>query len=155
MKNKSTTYILLAGTLVIWFLIFYRVFAGINSEDIAKYELPIKKITQVPAEKQEEKFILLGNYRDPFLGATSMSLQNSTTSSGNSSSRSFGKIKKAEVKKDETIDWSFIHYIGIVNNRTTMKEVGLLAIAGKEYMVNEKDEINQVTIIKKERDSIL
>jgi hypothetical protein len=150
MKNKSATYILLTGVLAIWGLVFYRVFAGIDSEDTPAFVLSQKKSVQVVTQKEEEVFVLLANYRDPFLGGTSKAISN--PSSGKNSS---GQLKKVKVKKEEeVIDWSFLDYVGIIFNKETQKKVSILAISGKEYMVNDRDVINEVTILRKERDSI-
>ena len=152
MKNKSTTYILLTGVLAIWGLVFYKVFAGIDSEDTPSFVLPQKKSIQMATQKEEEVFVLLANYRDPFLGGTSKAISNSATASGKNSS---GQLKKVKVKKEEEIiDWSFLDYIGIIFNKETQKKVSILMISGKEYMVNDRDVINEVTILRKERDSI-
>jgi hypothetical protein len=152
MKNKTVTYVLLTGVLFIWGVVFYKIFAGMGSEDVASYELPQKKVAQILKQDKEETLVLLANYRDPFLGITSRTILNSGL--GNSSLTQRKKIKTEPVKK-EVIDWSFLDYIGIINNKETKKQVGLLVVFNKEYMVNDKDVINDVTIIKKEKDSIL
>lgn len=155
-KNKTTTYILLTGVLLIWGLVFYRVFAGLSSEDEISYQLPQKKIVQDIEQNKEEAFVLFANYRDPFLGNTSKAISGAgsvTVVPGNNTSQV--KSKKKEPEKKEPTDWSFLDYIGIVNNKETNKQVGLLVISGKEYMVNDKDVINEVTIVKKVKDSLL
>ncbi len=155
MKNKSATYILLTGVLIVWGLVFYRIFAGLGSEDVSSFEIPQKKIINTSIQKEKEAFVLLANYRDPFIGGTSRALQSSGTFFGNNSSVQENKVKKVAVKKEEiVIDWNFLDYIGIVYNKETQKKVGLLVISGKEYMVNDKDVINEVAILRKERDSI-
>ena len=102
--------------------------------------------------------VLFANYRDPFLGAASraISVSGSDSYSNAASNGSIPRkpVVKKEVKEEVPIDWSFLDYVGIVQNKETQKKVGLLVISGKEYMVNEKDEINGVTILRKERDSI-
>jgi hypothetical protein len=150
MKNKSTMYVLLAGVLIVWGLIFYRVFAGMNSDDTASFVIPQKKSSQSTTQKEEEPFILIANYRDPFLGGVSRPISNAISTVNNSSRQFKSNLKKSK----EVIDWSFLDYIGIVNNKETKKNVGLLIISGKEYMVNDGEVINGVTILRKERDSI-
>ena len=88
MKNKSTMYVLLVGVLIIWGLIFYRVFAGIGSDNTSSFAIPLKKSLQTTIQKEEEVFVLLANYRDPFLGSTSRPISNSITSVNNFSGQS-------------------------------------------------------------------
>ena len=150
MKNKNTMYVLLVCVLIIWGLIFYRVFAGISSDDTSSFVLPPKQSLQTITQKEEDKFILLANYRDPFLGSTSRAISNSIVSLNNFSGQSKSKVKKEKV----TIDWSFLDYIGIVYNKENKKKIGLLVVSGQEYMVNDNEVVNGVTILRKERDSI-
>ena len=149
MKNKSTTYFLIFGVLAIWGGVFYRIFSGINTDEEVIIA-PVKNVLAKVPEKEEAAFLLLGNYRDPFLGTTSNAL-----ASNNPDGLKRVRMKKPEVKKEViVIDWSFIDYIGIVQNKETAKKVGLVVLSGKEYMVNENDLVNEVLILKKERDSI-
>ncbi len=157
MKSKTTTYILLAGVLVIWGWVFYTIFNGLNSDEDSSYSMPEKKVVQTIKEEKEDVFVLLANYRDPFLGGTSSAISNSnsgnTNFSNNTTTVQIKRQPKVEIKKEPT-DWSFLDYIGIVNNKETNKQVGLLIISGKEYMVNDKDIINEVIVLKKVKDSI-
>lgn len=64
MKSKSATYLLIAGALVIWGIILWKVFSP--KDDAAPVPLPQKRSgTTAPAADT-----LLLDYRDPFLGTT-------------------------------------------------------------------------------------
>jgi hypothetical protein len=152
MKNKTMTYGLMAVVFLIWGLVFYRVFAGLDSGEENSFIPTTPKLVQSVEEEEENVLVLIANYRDPFLGGTSRAITNSSFNSDNNSVR---VVRKPEPKKEIIpIDWSFLDYVGIVLNKETQKKVGLLVISGKEYMVNEKEVINGVTILSKERDSI-
>ncbi|HVD97198.1 MAG TPA: hypothetical protein VNB90_03265 [Cytophagaceae bacterium] len=154
MKSKTTTYILMSGVLLIWGLVFYRVFAGLDSNNddvvVMAQKLPAKSIEQ----KEEPTVLVLGNYRDPFLGAASnaFNVNENVIAKKTVSSKTKLTIKKEEATAP--IDWSFINYIGIVYNKQTDKKVGVIRLWDKEYMVSEKDIINNVTILHKEKDSM-
>lgn len=61
MKNKKVTYFLLAGALVVWGSVFFRVFSRKAVPEVA---LP----TQLPpVEKTDTVYRMMLNYRDPFL----------------------------------------------------------------------------------------
>lgn len=156
MKNKNVTYLLIAGVVVVWGLIFYRVFSGLDSGEDTVIAMPKRKVIKQTQEKEEEVLVLFANYRDPFLGGTSRAISVTRTDAYGSNTSSIPRkpAVKKEKQEEVPIDWTFLDYVGIVQNKETKKKVGLLTISGKEYMVNEKDQINGVTILRKERDSI-
>jgi hypothetical protein len=151
MKNKTTTYILLAGVALIWGIVFYKIFSGIGADNNPTLTLPVKPAVVASDNTTEDSVLILwANYRDPFLGTTVQSVSNFQAAPQKATA------PKTAIKKEATtpIDWGFINYIGIVMNKETNKKVGIIKISGKEYMVNDKDVIDGVTILKKERDSI-
>lgn len=154
MKSKTTTYALMTGVAFIWGVVFYKIFTGLNSEEDSSYVAPTKKTVQKLDTKEEDRFVLLGSYRDPFLGLTSRPQSYMASYSDAQMTRPVKKKAPKPVIEEVKIDWNFIDYIGIVYNKDTKKKVGLLNISGKDYMVNEKDVIEGVTVLIKEKDSI-
>jgi len=153
MKNKSITYILIVGVLIVWGLIFYRIFSGMGGEEELSGIPSVANKKAVISNNEEEPLVLIANYRDPFLGTVSNTLIGSNYNQG--TNQIVIKRKLPIVKKEVVlIDWSFLDYIGIVQNKETKKKVGLLNILGKEFMVSEGDTVNEVLVLKKERDSI-
>ena len=63
MKSKVTTYILIAGVLVIWGIILWKVFSP--KDDAPQIDMTPRKVVAV----EEVVDTLMLNYRDPFLGA--------------------------------------------------------------------------------------
>jgi hypothetical protein len=148
------TYVLITGALIVWGLIFYKIVAGLGSDEVISTVNTQRRSSSQVAPEEDKGFILLSNYRDPFLGHTTRPVSSGDGIANNS--RGIIKNKKTVPKKEAVvIDWSFVKYIGIVNNKETKKKVGLVIINGTEYMVNENDVICEVAILKKERDSIL
>lgn len=148
-KNKKTTYVLLLVVLCLWVVVFYRLYKSFFSEPALAVEG--KKKNEIKAAPEADtRFVLQANYQDPFFGK-------------NFSSRIAGSIerivkrteKPKEVKKEEVpMDWSFISYIGLIKNQKNQKQVALVSIQGKEYMVSEGETISEVSFLKNTRDSI-
>jgi hypothetical protein len=169
MKNsKTTTYILLTVVFVIWGGVFYRVFSGLDSTNTGQ---PLKVLPVAPETnrvEEEETFLLRADYRDPFLSGTQQlfaSGNNNTAPEVAMAKIGGGKKEKKEASKTVSnlpivaevaapTDFSFIKYIGIINNKQTNKKVGVLSVRGKEYMVSDGDIVSDVTVLRKERDSV-
>ena len=147
MKNKSMTYLLIAGVLAVWGIVFYRIYASV-AKDESQGNQAVAALKPIRNEEQEDTFVLLANYRDPFLG-TSARAEDPTAKKVSRSLPS--GPKKPEVQ----IDWSFIDYNGSVYNKASKKTVSLLTIRGQSCMLNEKDSSNQVTLLKNFGDSVL
>ena len=144
MKNKSLTYLLLAGVMCIWGIVFYRIYSSVSKEETSTV---LFKSTGPAAAVQEAagEFILNGNYRDPFLGT----MQNTALP------RPKKKIASAKPKVPEIpIDWSFIGYSGAVYNKIAKRKVTLMTVRGQSFMVNETEKAGDVTLLKNFGDSI-
>lgn len=148
-KNKNYTMALAGAVILLWVFVlykFYKSFWGdgtvvaIESKFISKGKIK---------PDANEKFVLKANYPDPFSGKEYRK------------ERSFGESKQTRVvkqpvpKKEEVkIDFSFISYLGLIKNQANQKEVALVSVQGKEYMVSEGDQINEISFIKNFKDSI-
>lgn len=151
-KSKTFTYLLLTVVMALWGVVFYRIyksfFAEKNVAMVAENPLPLKKIR----EESETGFVLKANYQDPFLGRF-FAARASQIGAGSAAARKpkpAAPVKKEEVK----IDWSFIGYYGLIKNQHSNKQVALVSVQGKEYMVEEGDVVNDVSFIKYYKDSV-
>lgn len=150
MKDKKTlTYILLAGSLLVWGLVFYKIFGYVGGVD-APLETT-KPVTLPSVVEKEEEYTLLANYKDPFLGTIAITL-----TSRNTDNKTLVKNKKANTIKEteKLIDLSFISYSGIITNPATKRKVALVTVKGKQAMLSEGEAWEDVKFIKNFEDSI-
>ncbi|HEY8402742.1 MAG TPA: hypothetical protein VIK89_15845 [Cytophagaceae bacterium] len=155
MKNKNITYLLGVTVLVIWGIVFYRIFNGLSTDNTI-ISAPVREVVEFSDEIILDSFTLIANYRDPFLGAWGHT-RNNVERPVNYATTKVSKVKKEEpvVKEPEIpMDWSFISYDGIVKNPKTNKNVILLSVNGRQYMASENETVDGVTIIKYFTDSI-
>src|SRR5436190_1487204 len=67
MKNKKIVYLLLVVVVLIWGIIFYRIFSAVGAPDNNTSNM--NPTIEKSADKTEvDTFNIDGNYRDPFLG---------------------------------------------------------------------------------------
>lgn len=140
MKNKKLLYILIPLAILVWGYVIFMIFnASSSSETIIlsdKSRLPF----QMKDTTRGESFIILANYRDPFLGKIYRPRNRITKTK---------IIKKAIPKKIEpVIRWPNIRYGGIIVNKKTQKKVALVRINENDYLMQEKD-VNQGVELKK------
>jgi len=152
MKDKKVfTYLLLAGSLVVWGLVIYKVVSvmgGTEQVPLGNNKLP----SAHHVIENEESYEIIGNYRDPFLGTIRGSI---FSENGNSITGAGKKTKKVKVVEPEKpLDLSFISYSGMITNPATKKKVALVTINGNQSMVAEGQTIDDVQVLKNFKDSI-
>jgi hypothetical protein len=151
MDKKLKTYIMLALAVIIWGYAgfsFFRTFSNKKNQDISTdYTVSPENANAGLADT----FMLLSNYQDPFLGR---SLARSTGTLQAPVRTKPAVLKKEEVKPVLITDFSFISFIGMVTNPSTGKRVALVDLKGRQYMVSEGEQIEQVTFLKCFSDSI-
>jgi len=154
-NKKKVNYILIPLVLLIWGGVIYTAINGLSNNDdgyVINQALPEVNMDQI----KSDSFTLLANYRDPFLKrryySTTSTKNRSSTTNG---SKSITNLKKtSKVEKKETMNWNFISYHGKIKNQQTTKNVGMLTIKGKDYLINEGETIEEVRLVKLLEDSI-
>lgn len=149
MKNKKTTYGLLVAVALVWGVAIYQLVTGFSGTEVRQQ----KKIS-LPAVADsafvEDDFALINNYRDPFFGKVFTERKPVVRSS----------VKKPEAPPpapkvpELPPDLSFISYRGMIRNHKTNKEVALVSIHGREYMVADGDSVQHVIFAKNYKDSL-
>ncbi len=150
MKNKKMTYVLLATVVVVWGLIFYRLFTGVENSTPVNASVDTQ-VVQNDVKVEIDSFNLILDYRDPF-----KVIKNIKPITQVKPQR---VVKKVEVKEEEKekvlpVDWSFIAYRGIFKNEKKMKKTGLVTINNHDYVVAEGDSVAQISVKKLFKDSI-
>ncbi len=153
MKNKKGLYILIPAVLIIWGIIFYRIFSNTSFESpktIAVSDNSRKDTTL--AEK--DTFFIYADYSDPFL--------KSYKGKGNESDEAVNKKENSEKTRNfrrrrvvsQRTRWPEITYNGLIYNKQNNRYVILLGINKKRYLFHKGDTIQNIYLRKFSLDSI-
>lgn len=163
MKNKTTTYALLALVLCLWGYIVYKIYMGVKGDDIV---VPVASTKSKPVKEKEpmaiDNYELSLNYRDPFLGKQAASHVGSSSSSAYTGTprpvvarpRVVTPTVVAPPRPVETIDWSVIRFNGIMKNPTTNKMISIVMVNNQQYMLGEGGVGGGVKVLKVYKDSL-
>lgn len=152
MKNKSLRYILIFSVIFVWGTIAYKIFTYVNSDDS---EIQSQNTIQQKNEQSSatDTFHLVANYRDPFLGRTTLTnVQNANPNSQ--------KIIKTEKQKEvpkienKVISWPKLTYLGIIVNQKSKNQTGLLKVNGKDFIIHQGNIVAEMEIVKLYNDSV-
>lgn len=159
MKSKKLKYVLIVLVVIIWGLVFYKIFTytGTNPEINSYNTMPILSDT---GHVQKDTFSLQLNYADPFLKNIKLSKyrttvsENTNTSPNNISKNNHPKqqnypIRNLPVKKKNLV------YGGEIKNLDSEKKTGILKIENENILVHPKDIFNGITILEIFTDSII
>jgi hypothetical protein len=147
MKNKKLTYFLLPLVILIWGIIIYKIIINLKGNNDDFIVNPVKTQNS-PSFLPPDTFNLISNYRDPFLGnmADNFSDGNDISMSDNND--------YIIIDPSEGIPWPKFVYCGIIKNNEVNKEVIIVRINGKEYLMTVNDIIENVKLVKVFKDSI-
>lgn len=141
MKNKLLTYLLLVLVIIVWGLIFVRLFSS-NKEEI-KIQSEINKKNAIDTSVLNTKYTLRLDYKDPFLG------QKNIVHVANKPKK---KIKVKEPVQQEQID---VQYLGMINNKRQKSVLALIRLNGQEYYIAIGETMNGIELIKCNETTIL
>ena len=145
MKSKKSAYILLPIVLIVWGIIFYRIYSGIDDNELisVNHAIPADlKIEMTPSE-----YSLFLNYNDPFLKNTVRILTSPETQSQKQS-----MLPKAKTAED--IKLPELQYTGMIRNAKNKHKIALLTIDQVSYMMKSGESQQNVTLLKVWNDSI-
>ena len=141
MKNKNNIYVLVPCVLLVWGLIAYRIFAGINPD---LHDQNSSKPTAMfkPAKVAgRESFEILADYRDPFLGTLVNDQQL--------------RLKPTKIKKSEPILFPEIEYKGMFKPGDHSKTVFLIMINGSQEIFKIRETHQEVKLLKGDQEKII
>ena len=142
MKNKKSIYILLPSVLIIWGIIFWKVFSGGDDQSLQVVQPSIKPLMQ--AEEQIQDVMELAyNYSDPFL--RSLDKPQKTTEAPE---------PKPVKKLNRVVRWPMVEYSGAVKSRRKKSKVGMLKISNRNFLVREKRVYKDIEVTAITPDSI-
>jgi hypothetical protein len=139
MKKKKIMYIMLPIVVVVWGFVFYQLFSSFfTSPNYAKEKK--EQLINID-EIKKDSFVIVADYRDPFLGKGVRS--KGTNNASSNKKRRTVKISQAKAEQP----WPSVAYNGMIKNNNSDRRVGIVKVNGKEYLVKEKDVVNEVTIL--------
>ena len=148
MKSKKAQFVLLLCTIIVWGLIFYRVFIYLNKDKIVNVTKNIKR-QQSENKISSDSLTLLLNYTDPFHLSRSLSTNHFLGKSINTN-----KEKKENQKAEPLISIPKIIYKGLIYNQLKHKYVSVISSNQSSYLLSEGDSIQSWIVEKIYKDSL-
>ena len=133
MKNKVITYLLLAIVLIVWGIIFNKVFK-VNNEELfvySKTNVTKNSDTLIPIQKYQLKL----NYTEPFLG-TSNQVKKQITS------------KPKVLKLNTPFPIENFSYLGMIKNTRKKSTLAIVKWKGLEAYLAIGEKIDNIQVIK-------
>ncbi len=144
-------WILIVAVSAVWGIIFYRIFAATQEDDIKtpSVALKYKKAESLDEYRRKDTFSLKLDYRDPMLGKVSVAHDADKEEEiiANIPVAAFVPAKPAEPVFD-------IEYKGYVMNTPGKKAAAIISLKGKELMLEEGQSQDGLKLMKSFRDSV-
>jgi len=147
MKTNVTTYVLLAGVVLIWFYAFKRIKGNVLNEKVQIIK-PIEKVNSF-SPVVRDTFKLLANYKDPF-GETDIL----TKELDKKPTRPTNKIKPAI--RISQFEWPSVQYYGMVRKTQSSNPLAIITVDEFQLMGRKGEELfDGIFLSKIYRDSVL
>jgi hypothetical protein len=145
MNQKNVKYLLIAGLALVWGTVIFKIIKGLGSKETVTTSM--YKAAFINYDQPRDSFTLMLDYSDPFLpGDEDASVADSAV---------LTLPVKDPLPAKPVYDLSKIQYFGMITNPEQKKKVAILSISGKEYMVKEKDRIDEILIKKITKDKLI
>ncbi|MFS4493181.1 hypothetical protein [Maribacter sp. 2308TA10-17] len=138
MKKNTKTYILLGAVVLIWGVIGYRIFSSITSEPERNTETGAIDFKPQPVQ-EKEKFSIVADYRDPFLGTLPKKAKK--------------KVKRSALKTPLPPEIA-VTYTGFVSDKDTKENIYFVTINGRQHIMSVGNEIEKVKLVRGNATSI-
>lgn len=149
MKSKKTIYLLGLLVAIIWGFIIYRFIDAMSDDASPLVSAPatlVKEAYDDYALPKDTTHLQTG-YRDPF------GLVPFRDTTVRISKKTDGGISHP-INRPPAINWIGINYLGYIRNPGSKKLIAIMHINGKEVMMAEGENTEQVRLLKNLRDSI-
>lgn len=150
MSNKYLRYSLIVAVIAVWATIGYRVVHGLSDPVLPPTER--KPMLRENYNLKEDSFKLYADYPDPFLPDSDADPKD--TSDRKSDPPSSPLPPSLPATENMTIK-RIIVYNGMISNPKRKSRVAIVTIQGKEYMVREKETVDEIKILKIANDKLL
>ncbi|MCU0436184.1 MAG: hypothetical protein MUC87_22195 [Bacteroidia bacterium] len=150
MKNKRTTYLLMAVVAAIWGLIGWKIWKGLQGDDDFNVE-PEPVLSAKKKNALSDSFQLILNYRDPFLDKPAAAVPSPPISTNTLPKQTLVTAPKPE---PVTANWPEIRYGGLVKRTGQEKSAGFVSVNGSSEIVLPGQKIGEIIITRLWRDSV-
>jgi hypothetical protein len=147
MKNKRLTYVLIPLVLLIWGLIFYRIFMGSDKDGPVQTIRDIRKVAK--KDSLTDIFEIKANYRDPFLSGSDKTLV-SNTGDVVPDRVGFTSVKPPVPE----IIIPDLRYFGLIMNPKSKQKLGLFRLNNKNFILKEGTVQEDFKIVRLFNDSV-
>ncbi len=148
MKNKKLIYILVPLAILVWGVIFYKIFTGM--EDKASSSSIIYTPITASDKTDADTFSLEANYKDPFLSGKIYTPSQSSNSGSPDNRQSLVHADKSNPILPD------LQYFGLISNSKSKSKVGLIKIQGGDFLLKEGEKTNtNIKIEKLFKDSVI
>ncbi|MGJ1447711.1 hypothetical protein ACR79S_21190 [Sphingobacterium spiritivorum] len=144
MKNKGLTYGLIIVVIALWGYIIYTIFASVSEDNIN----PVTRVSTTGNEdvnlnyyRIKDDVMLALDYEDPMLRGIDIPLEN-TDAPAAASPNPAPYFTPAPVLPQTKVD-----YLGYIENENGRNATAILAIQGKQHMVNTGDQLQGVKVL--------
>ena len=141
MKNKKLQYVLFPLAIVVWGIIFYKIFSGLQSGKQV-YSNENYLLTAEEGDSVPDTFTIVANYRDPFLrsGGTVVNQQKTGP-------KSVIPQKVRQVNNQQTfVQWPQISYHGVIVNEKDKTVTALMNVNNKNLLLRQGDQYADMTV---------
>lgn len=149
MGDKIKKYILLIVVVLIWGIIVFKI-VNLTNPTPPPFKTNYDSVKKLQ-NSRIDTFNLLLNYRDPFVYYKNFRKHESQASLSNTIVKG-NPIKKLTPKQE--VKWPDVLYGGIIKNNLSGKQVFLITINSKEYLMKIKDTLEGILIKEVYPDSI-
>lgn len=146
MKNRKNLYFLIPLNVLIWGYIGYKIYHVTN--DDKGMNTKMETFNNESEISIKDSFVLVANYRDPFLGLTVSKRMSEVPRFSASNKNNLIKPIIVENRKPE------LKYLGIIKNNKSKKQIILLSINGSIGNYSKGDKIGELQILNIFNDSI-
>jgi hypothetical protein len=149
MHQKTLRYLLAGGAIFVWGTVMIKIFSSLEQDQAGPgYTAPV---TTPAVFNQVDTFSLLNNYSDPFLPEAA---EGDTLMEINTGKTVLPTAVITSPPLPEKIDISFIKYLGMIANPDKKLRAAIVSVKGKETIIKEGSQIEEVTIKKVTADKI-
>ncbi len=153
MKNKKLLYVLVPAAVIIWGLIFYKIFSFVNTDPVIEAS-NYKGMNNSFKQSTKDTFQLSLSYPDPFLKKARRIKNvshNKSDQTKNIKQSTFNKRRGTKTTEKKELS---IKYKGFVYSETQDVQKVLLQVEDKTYIVEKELEKFEIRILQIWNDSI-
>lgn len=137
LKNKKITYLLIVLAVLIWGLIFYKIYSKFGGEERTEKNF-LPSVVSVESGQRDSIFTLSLDYADPFLKGAGQSTDT--------------PVKN--VSNPRIVSWPLVEFRGLLTNSSKNESTGLLKIQNSNLLAKLGKVYSAIRVRTITRDSI-